>query len=275
MAKKPLSKEELNKICRQLRRDIMTMLFKAGSGHAGGSLGCVEIFAALYWNIMSINPANPQWEDRDYFILSKGHVCPTLYAVLGTLGYFPKEELWTLRKLGSILQGHPHRLKTPGVEASTGSLGQGLSISNGIAMALKRDGKANRVYCLMGDGEQDEGQIWEAAMTGAHYKLDNVCGIVDRNYLQIDGNTEEVMGLDNLTDKWRAFNWHAIECDGHNVDALTKAYVEASAVKGKPTVIIARTTKGKGVSFIENKVDWHGKAPNKEEYEKAMAELAD
>jgi len=253
----------------------MTMLNKAGSGHAGGSLGCVEIIATLYWNIMNYDPKNPRWEERDYFILSKGHVCPALYAVMGTVGYFPKEELWTLRKLGSILQGHPHRLKTPGLEASTGSLGQGLSIANGIAMSLKRDGKSNRVFCLIGDGEQDEGQIWEAGMTGAHYHLDNVCGIVDRNYLQIDGNTEEVMGLDNLADKWRAFNWQVIECDGHDVSALTSAYHQAIATKGKPTMIIARTTKGKGVSFIENQVDWHGKAPNDQEYEKAMAELAD
>lgn len=275
MAKKPLPKAELDKICKQLRRDIMTMLLKAGSGHAGGSLGSVEIIATLYWNIMNFDPANPRWDERDYFILSKGHVCPAQYAVLGNLGFFPKEELWTLRKLGSILQGHPHWLKTPGLEASTGSLGQGLSIANGIAMALKRDGKPNRVFCLMGDGEQDEGQIWEAGMTAAHYKLDNVCGIVDRNYLQIDGNTEDVMGLDTLSDKWRAFNWNVIECDGHDVDALTDAYNQAIATKGKPTIIIARTTKGKGVSFIENQVDWHGKAPNQEQYEKAMAELAD
>lgn len=267
------SKKELDKICIELRKDIVTMLNKAGSGHAGGSLGSVEILVSLYWNVIKHNPKNPEWEERDYFILSKGHVCPAWYAVLARRGYFSREELWTLRKFGSILQGHPHHLKTPGVEASTGSLGQGLSISNGIAMAMRFQNKPNRVYCLLGDGEVQEGAVWEAGMTAAHYKLDNICATIDRNMLQIDGITEEVMGLENLEEKWRAFNWHVINVDGHNVEELTKAYDEAMTVKGKPTMVIAKTVKGKGVSFIENQVDWHGKAPNDEEYEKAMAEL--
>jgi len=272
MAEK-MSKKELDEICKLLRCDIMKMLNIAGSGHSGGSLGSVEIMATLFWNIMKHNPDNPKWEGRDYFILSKGHCCPTLYAVLSRWGYFPREELWTLRKYGSILQGHPSRLETPGVEASTGSLGQGLSITNGLALAFKKDGKPNRVYCLNGDGELQEGEVWEAIMTAAHYKLDNVCATVDRNFLEIDGNTEEVMGLENLSEKYRAFNWHVIECDGHNVDELTSAYEEAEKTRGKPTVVIAITTKGKGVSFIEDKVDWHGKVPNDEEYRKAIAEL--
>jgi transketolase len=267
------SKEELDEICRDIRCDIMKMLNIAGSGHSGGSMGSVEIMVALYWNIMNHNPENPAWSERDYFILSKGHCCPTLYAILARWGYFKREELWTLRQYGSILQGHPSKLETPGIEASTGSLGQGLSIANGIALAFKKDGKDNRVYCLNGDGELQEGQIWEAIMTAAHYELDNVCATVDRNFLEIDGNTEEVMALENLGEKYEAFNWHVIECNGHDVDELTDAYIEASKVKGKPTVVIANTIKGKGVSFMEDEVDWHGLAPDDEQYAQAIKEL--
>jgi len=267
------TKKELDRIALELRKDIWTMLFKAGSGHAGGSLGCVEILVSLYWNILKHDPKNPNWSERDYFVLSKGHVCPTLYAVLARRGYFPREELWTLRQFGSILQGHPHRLKTPGVEASTGSLGQGFAIANGMALGLKKDGKSNRVFALLGDGEAQEGSVWEAGMCAAHYKLDNLCAVIDRNMLQIDGPTEEVMGLENLEEKWKAFNWNVVVVDGHNIEEMTSAYDRAIATNGRPTMIIAKTTKGKGVSFVENQVDWHGKAPKKDEYERGMKEL--
>lgn len=268
------SVSELKEICRQVRRDIIVMTNKAGSGHPGGSLSAVEIMVALYFAIMKSDPANPAMPERDYFILSKGHAAPVLYAALAEKGYFPKEELWKLRKFGSILQGHPHRLKTPGIEASTGSLGQGLSISNGIALALKKDNKPNRVYCLMGDGEQNEGQIWEAGMTAAHYGLDNVCGICDRNYLMIDGNTENVMALDPLDDKWRAFGWHVIEvADGNDVEQMVAALEHAKRIAKKPTMIIANTIKGKGISFMENQAGWHGLAPNDEQTKVALAEL--
>jgi transketolase len=267
------TKKELDRVALEVRKDIWTMLFKAGSGHAGGSLGCTDIFVALYWNILKHDPKNPNWSERDYFILSKGHCCPTLYAVLARMGYFSRDELWTLRQFGSILQGHPHRLKTPGVEASTGSLGQGFAIANGVALGLKKDGKPNRVFSLLGDGEVQEGSVWEAGMCASHYKLDNLCAVIDRNMLQIDGPTEEVMGLENLENKWEAFNWNVIVVDGHNIEELTGAYDKAIATKGKPTMILAKTTKGKGVSFVENQVDWHGKVPNKDEYERGMKEL--
>ena len=266
--------KELEETSRKIRRDIMVMLAEAGSGHSGGSLSAVEILVSLYWDILKRDPKKPDWEERDWFVLSKGHACPVLYAVLAAQGYFPRKELWTLRKLNSILQGHPHQLKTPGVEFSTGSLGQGLSLAAGAAMGLKRQGMPNSVFVLTGDGEQNEGSIWEAGMTAAHYRLDNLCAICDRNYLMIDGNTEEVMGLDPLPEKWRAFNWQVIEIDGHDLSQMTYAYQRFLLEKNRPTMIIANTIKGKGVSFMENLPDWHGATPKKgEQVQQALADL--
>jgi transketolase len=266
---------ELKEIARKIRVDVIKMTHAAGSGHPGGSLSAAEIFAVLYFNVMNHRPEDPEWEDRDVFILSKGHVCPALYSAMARSGYFPVEELMTLRKLGSRLQGHPHMRALPGLEASTGSLGQGLSIAIGCALAKKLDKKNSRVYCLMGDGEIEEGQVWEAAMCAAHYKLDNLCGIVDRNRLQIDGFTEEVMNSEPLEDKWKAFGWYVITVDGHDIPALIRAFEEAKTVKDKPTVIIADTIKGKGVSFMENVAVWHGQAPNDEETRKALNDLGE
>lgn len=263
---------ELEKKAVEIRKDILKMLMLAGSGHTGGSLSMVEILLALYYYRLKCDPKRPDWNERDRFLLSKGHGCPALYAVLADKGYFPKEKLWSLRKLGSQLQGHP-QLGTPGVEISSGSLGQGLSIANGIALASRLDKLDIKVWCLMGDGETNEGQVWEAAMTAAHYKLDSVCGIIDFNKLQIDGFCCEVKDMGNYLNKWESFGWHAIETDGHSLAKLMDAYDEAARTKGKPTVIIAHTVKGKGVSFIENKVEWHGIAPKKEQYEKAIQEL--
>jgi len=257
-----------------IRKDILKMLMLAGSGHTGGSLSIVEILVALYYYKLKHDPKNPKWSGRDRFLLSKGHGCPTLYAVLADTGYFPKEILWTLRKLGSPLQGHP-QLGLPGIEISSGSLGQGLSIANGIALALRLDKLDSRVYCLMGDGETNEGQVWEAVMTAAHYKLDSVCAIIDFNKLQIDGFCCEVKDMGPYMNKWNDFGWNAIETDGHDVNKLMDAYDAASNAKGRPTVIIAHTIKGKGVSFVENKAEWHGIAPKKEEYESAIRELDD
>ncbi len=265
--------EELKKICRDLRRNILIMLEKAGSGHTGGSLSIVEILSALYFYKLRHDPRRPDWPQRDRFILSKGHGCPALYTVLAKAGYFKPQTLWSLRKLGSKLQGHPQRNVKLGIEASTGSLGQGLSIANGIALVAKMEKNDVRVYCLMGDGEMDEGQIWEAAMTASHYHLDNICGIIDNNKQQIDGWLKDVKGIEPITDKWKAFGWHVIEADGHNLTKLMDAYDEAGKIKNKPTVIIAHTIKGKGVSFIENKAKWHGIAPKREELEQALKEL--
>ncbi|MCX6817514.1 MAG: transketolase [Candidatus Aenigmarchaeota archaeon] len=266
---------DMKKLATEIRKDIIRMTCEAGSGHPGGSLSSVEIMVSLYFNVMKHDPKNQAWDDRDRFVLSKGHVCPVLYASLARRGYFPPEELMTLRKFGSRLQGHPHRLKLSCLETSSGSLGQGLSIASGMAIGLRMDKKSPRVYCLMGDGELQEGQVWEAAMTGAHYKLDNLCGIVDVNGLQIDGRTSDVKNLEPLADKWKAFGWHTIEVDGHNVEALISAFREAERTKGKPTVILAKTVKGKGVSFMENKAEWHGKPPSKEEAAKALKELGE
>lgn len=262
----------LQKRAVEIRKDILKMLMMAGSGHTGGSLSIVEILIALYYYKLKNDPADPKWKGRDMLILSKGHACPALYTILAHKGYFSRDLLWTLRKLGSPLQGHPQR-GLPGVEASTGSLGQGLSIANGMALAMRLDGMKNRVYCIMGDGETNEGQIWEAAMTAAHYKLDNVCGIIDFNRLQIDGFCCEVKDMGLYRRKWEDFGWNAIEADGHNIGAMMDALDKAESFKGKPTVVIAHTVKGKGVSFIENKVQWHGIAPKKDEYEKAISEL--
>lgn len=263
---------ELKKKAIEIRKDILKMLTLAGSGHTGGSLSIVEILIALYYYKLKHDPKNPDWNERDRFLLSKGHACPALYAVLADRGYFPEKELWTLRKLGSLLQGHPQR-GLPGVEISSGSLGQGLSIANGIALASRLDKTGIRVYCLMGDGETNEGQVWEAAMTAAHYKLDSVCAIVDFNKLQIDGFCCDIKDMGPYVHKWIDFGWNAIETDGHDIEKMMLSLDEAEKAKGKPTVIVAHTIKGKGVSFIENKVEWHGIAPKKEEYEKAIKEL--
>ena len=264
---------ELKRIANTLRQDIISMLVTSKSGHPGGSLSAAEILATLFFREMRVKPEDPRWADRDRFILSKGHAAPVLYAALAEKGYFPKEELQGLRQTGRMLQGHPDMKKTPGVDMSTGSLGQGLSAANGMALAGKLDGKDYRVFALLGDGEMAEGQIWEAAMAAAHYKLDNVTAVLDFNGLQIDGTTDSVMCSTPLTDKWRAFCWHVIEVDGHDVDALIGAFAEAKQVKGKPTIIIAKTVKGKGVSFMEDQAGWHGNAPSAEQGEQALKEL--
>ncbi len=268
-----LSVEELKAKAKMFRRQILEMTFAAGSGHPGGSMSSIDVITALYYNVMRVDPKNPKWQDRDRFVLSKGHVCPAVYAVLADLGFFPKEALLTLRKLGSILQGHPDMHKTPGIEMSTGSLGQGLSVSCGMALAAKIDAKDYRVYCVMGDGEVQEGNIWEGAMLAGHLKLDNLTGILDRNRLQIDGNTEQVMSLDPLPDKWRAFGWNVLEIDGHDMQQILDALDLAKRTKKKPTIIIANTLKGKGVSFMENQAGFHGRALTKDEMAKAMEEL--
>jgi len=262
----------LKKKAVDIRKDILTMLEKAGSGHTGGSLSIVEILLCLYYQRMNLGCDSFRCRERDKFILSKGHACPALYAVLADLGFFPREELWSLRKMGSRLQGHP-QFGLPGIEVSTGSLGQGLSIAVGFALADRMDGIKPRIYCLMGDGETNEGQVWEAAMTAAHYKLDRICGIVDFNKLQIDGFCCEVKDMGAYKKKWEHFGWHAIEAEGHDFAALNKAFDEADTVKDRPQIVIAHTIKGKGVSFIENKAEWHGVAPKKAELERALAEL--
>jgi len=260
-------------VARRLRRHIITMLGRAGSGHPGGSLSAVEIVVTLYWKVLRHRPADPSWADRDRFILSKGHAAPVLYAALAECGYFPAAELETLRKLNSRLQGHTDRTKTPGVEMSSGSLGQGLSFATGVALAGRLDQRDYRVYTLLGDGECDEGQVWEAAMAAAHFRLDNLVAIVDNNGLQISGCNCDVMNLEPLNRKWDAFGWQVIEVDGHDLAQVAGAFERAKGVRGQPTVIIARTVKGKGVSFMENNVDFHGKAPNAEEVVRALKEL--
>ena len=266
----------VNELCqkaKKFRREILIMTTQAGSGHPGGSLSAIDVITALYFHHMRLDPKNPRWKDRDRFILSKGHSCPALYAVLAEIGFFPKEALSTLRKLGSILQGHPDMNATPGVEMSTGSLGQGLSVACGMCLAGKLDSKDYRVYCMLGDGEIEEGSVWEAAMAASHYKLDNLVAILDRNELQIDGSTECIMGLEPLPEKWKAFGWNTIVIDGHNMQQILNSLDLASNVKGKPTMIIAKTTKGKGVSFMENKLEYHGQALTEEELALALEEL--
>lgn len=257
-----------------VRKDIIKMLALAGTGHPGGSLSSVELLVSLYFKHMKFNPKDTNDQNRDYFILSKGHVCPVLYAVLAQLKCFNSDELCTLRRTGSKLQGHPAKdKKLPGIEVSTGSLGYGLSIGAGIAVGMRQAGKSNRVYVLMGDGEQQEGSVWEAVMSSAHYKLDNLCAIVDNNGLQIDGATKDIMNVEPLADKYKAFGWSVIEIDGHNLEAIDKAYLQFKTEKGKPTAIIAKTVKGKGVSYMENVAEWHGKIPSKELVEKALTEI--
>jgi transketolase len=263
---------ELKKLAVEIRKNIVKMLCMAGSGHTGGSLSLVEILLALYYYKLKNDPQKPDWKERDRLLLSKGHGCPALYAVLANKGYFPKDKLWGLRKLGSQLQGHP-QIGLPGVEISSGSLGQGLSIANGMALAARLDGLDIKVYCIMGDGETNEGQVWEAAMTAAHYRLDNLCAVIDFNKLQIDGFCCEIKDMSPYTRKWTDFGWHVIEADGHDLEKMMGAYDEASSTKGKPAIIVAHTVKGKGVSFVENKVEWHGIAPKKDECERAIREL--
>ncbi len=265
--------KELEKMANKLRLHVIEMTNAAGSGHPGGSLSSADIITALYFEVMKHRPKSPGWDERDRFILSKGHVAPILYAALAEAGYFPVEELLTLRKIGSTLQGHPVKNKTPGVEMSTGSLGQGLSMSCGIALAGKMDGKNYKTYCLLGDGELQSGQNWEAAMFASSNKLSNLIAIVDRNRLQICGNTENVVALDPLDEKWKAFGWNVIVSDGHDMKKILEAFAVAKKFTCMPTVIIFNTIKGKGVSFMENNAGFHGKACNSEEYKKAIEEL--
>ncbi len=265
--------EELSGRAREMRRMIIEMLAASKSGHPGGSLSAVEIVSTLYFAAMNIDPADPHKPDRDRFVLSKGHAAPVLYAALAEKGFFPREELLTLRKTGSQLQGHPDMKKTPGVDMSTGSLGQGISAAVGMALAGKLDKKDYRVYALLGDGECEEGMVWEAAMAASHYKLDNLTAFLDYNGLQIDGPVQEVMNPTPLAEKWQAFGWEVIKIDGHDFGAIWGALEMAGETKGKPTMIIARTVKGKGVSFMENQVGWHGNAPNAEQAAQALAEL--
>lgn len=264
---------ELEKMANEIRKDIVTAVHSAKSGHPGGSLSSADIFTYLYFEEMNVDPANPKWEDRDHFVLSKGHVAPGLYSTLAEKGYFPKEDLKTLRHTGSYLQGHPDMKHIPGIDMSSGSLGQGVSVAVGMAAAGKYDKKDYRVYTLTGDGEIQEGQIWEAAMWAGHRKLDNLVVIVDNNNLQIDGSIEDVCSPYPIDKKFEAFNFHVINIDGNDFDQIRAAFKEARETKGMPTAIIAKTVKGKGVSFMENAAGWHGKAPNDEEYEIAMADL--
>jgi transketolase len=272
--KKTSDPQELARISKQLRRHIVTMTGAAKSGHPGGSLSAVETIATLYWDVLRHDPANPKWPERDRFILSKGHAAPVLYAALAECGYTDVAALMTLRKLGSIYQGHPDVRYIPALEASTGSLGEGLSLALGMGLAARLDGSPSRAYVLLGDGEIQEGQIWEAAMFGAFNKVDNVCAIVDYNKIQLDGFTKDILDLEPLADKWRAFGWHVINVDGHDIAALQKAFAEAAATKGTPSVLLANTVKGKGVSFMENNPKFHGVTPTPEQVEIALKELA-
>ena len=264
---------ELEKKAKEIRKGIIESVYKAKSGHPGGSLSIAELMSVLYFNEMNVDENNPKWEERDRFVLSKGHCSPALYSCLAERGFFSKDLLTTVRKIDSNLQGHPDMNKIPGVDMTTGSLGQGLSAANGMAIAGKLDNKNYRVYAILGDGEIEEGQIWEAAMSASHYKLDNLCVIVDKNNLQIDGRTDEVMSSVPLDEKFKSFGFEVIAIDGNNILEIMKAFAKAKTIKNRPTCIIAETIKGKGVSFMEDKVEWHGKAPNEEQYNLAMEEL--
>lgn len=263
----------LEKIAEQVRKGIIEEIYSANSGHPGGSLSCADILTVIYFNQMNINPEKPDAVGRDRLVLSKGHCSPALYSVLAQKGYFPKEELKTFRKIDSNLQGHPDMNKVPGVDMTSGSLGQGLSVAVGMSIASKMNGEGCRIYCLVGDGEIEEGQIWEAAMAASKNKLDNLCLIIDNNNLQIDGNVEEVAGLNNIEGKFKNFGFNVINVDGHNISNLIDAFTTAKQTKGMPTAIIANTIKGKGVSFMEGKAEWHGKAPSEEQYEQAISEI--
>ncbi len=265
---------QLEAQARRIRRHIIEMTGIAGSGHPGGSLSAADIVTALYFSVMKHRPQEPSWPDRDRFVLSKGHAAPVLYAALAESGYYPVEALGTLRQLGSILQGHPDMCKTPGVEICSGSLGQGLAAACGMALAGRMDRAPWRVYAMIGDGEAQEGEIWEASMFAAHYKLDNLTCVLDFNGLQIDGRLEDVMSIDCPSEKWRSFGWHVVKIDGHDFVQILAAFDEAKRTKNKPTMIVARTVKGKGVSFMENQVGFHGKAPSEEQMKQALEELA-
>ncbi len=274
-ASDPRLLQSLNLAALEIREATLEMIFNAQSGHPGGSLSCVDVLVALYGKVLHHDPKNPNWDGRDFFILSKGHAAPALYATLAQYGYFDKSVLATLRKFGSPLQGHPERGLVPGIEVSTGALGMGLAISVGIALGLKLDDKSNRVHVILGDGECQEGAIWEAAMAAAHYHLDNIVAIVDRNGLQIDGPTEKIMGLEPLGAKWESFGWNVIEINGSYVDEVLRAFQTASHLKGKPTVIIAYLVKGAGVPFMEHVQKFHGSVPSEKEYREALALLED
>lgn len=265
--------KELKKIANDIRINIVETVYRAKSGHPGGSLSCADILTVLYFNQMNINPNEPKAKSRDRFVLSKGHCSPALYSTLAKRGYFSNEELYTFRDIDSNLQGHPDMNKVPGIDMTTGSLGQGLSCANGMAISSKLDKEGYRVYCLLGDGEIEEGQVWEAAMSASKYKLDNLCAIIDYNHLQIDGTIEEVKGVNKIAEKFESFGFKVISIDGHNINQILQAFEEAKQTKEKPTVIIANTIKGKGVSFMENEASWHGKAPNEAEYKQAIEEL--
>lgn len=265
--------KELENKAKEIRKDIIDEVYSANSGHPGGSLSIADIMAVLYFDELNINEKKPNWEDRDRLILSKGHCAPALYAALSERGYFPKLNLKTLRNINSNLQGHPNMNDVPGVDMSSGSLGQGLSVANGMAISAKLDNKNYRVYCILGDGEIEEGQVWEAAMAASKYKLDNLCVIVDNNNLQIDGTIEEVMSSYPIDKKFESFGFNVITINGHSIEEIKLAFKEAKETKGKPTCIISKTTKGKGVSFMENKAEWHGKAPNEEQYKQAIKDL--
>ncbi len=267
---------ELQEMARQIRRDIIKMLMISKSGHSGGPLGLADVFASLYFSILNLDPENPAMSSRDYFFLSAGHLCPVWYATLSRRGFFPLSELSTLRRINGRLQGHPAPAYThglPGVEIASGALGQGLSVAVGCALGLRLDKKPNRIYCLTGDGELDEGQLWEAIMTAAHHKLDHLMAIVDRNHCQIDNRTDKVMELEPLADKWKSFGWHVLECNGNDIPQFLNTVKQAQAMKGKPSVIIAKTFMGKGVSFMEDDYKWHGVPPNDEQGKQALAEL--
>lgn len=268
-----MTQKELELTAYKIRRDILTEIYNAKSGHPGGSLAIAEILSVLYFKEMNIDPKNPSDPNRDRFVLSKGHCAPALYAALAHRGFFPVEDLPSLRKIDSYLQGHPDMRKVPGVDMSTGSLGQGVCAANGMAMAAKLDGKSYRVYTILGDGELEEGQVWEAAMFAPHYKLDNLTAFIDLNLLQIDGDVRKVMNPTPVDKKFEAFGWNVISICGHNIDEIIGAIDKAKQVKGKPTVIICNDVKGKGVSFMENEAGWHGNAPNEEQYNLAVAEI--
>ncbi len=266
-------KKQLMATACKVRMGVIESTHGAKAGHPGGSLSAADVFTYLYFQELNIDPKNPKWEERDRFVLSKGHTAPGLYAALALRGFFPVDDLPTLRHIDSYLQGHPNMNSVPGVDMSTGSLGQGISAAAGMALAAKHAGKGCRVYALLGDGEIQEGQVWEAFMLARHYKLDNLCAVIDNNGLQIDGPVDQVMSPYPIPEKLKAFGWNVVEIDGHDFDQIAAAFAQARETKGVPTAIVMKTTKGKGVSFMENQAGWHGKAPNDEEYEKAMAEL--
>ncbi len=268
-----LPAESLEQIARNVRRDILTLLAQSGSGHTGGSLSMTDVLVSLLFHEVNLDPRNPDWPDRDFWHVSNAHVTPLIYSVMAERGYFPLRDLLSFRTFDGHLQGHPSAKDTPGIEVSAGSIGQGLSVAVGVALAAKMDNLPRRCYCCMGDGEQQEGSIWEAVMSAAHYKLDNLCGIVDLNGLQIDGSTDDVLAIEPLAEKYRAFGWHVIEVDGHDMAALLGAYAEVRAVRGKPAVILAKTVMGKGWAEIEGDYRWHGRPPTIEEADRALQGL--